>query len=86
LELTILRRHLMDEKAANLVEKVAAGKLFPWLLPWVPLMQQFRNACVRQSAICPMIATVRTLVYSAGYSRRWRDAGLFGIKSFEGGT
>ncbi|HUY34912.1 MAG TPA: hypothetical protein VMV69_19350 [Pirellulales bacterium] len=35
LEITVLRRHLVDEKAASLV---ADGKTSPWLLPWVPLM------------------------------------------------
>jgi hypothetical protein len=39
LELTVLRRHLADEKAASLVADVAAGKFSPWLLGWVPLMQ-----------------------------------------------
>ena len=39
LELTILRRHLADESAVNLLSDVAAGKTSPWLLPWVPLMQ-----------------------------------------------
>ena len=38
LKLTVLRRHLADEKAANLVADVAAGRISPWLLPWVPLM------------------------------------------------
>src|SRR6516225_4985664 len=39
LELTILRRHLANENAANLVAGVAAGEISPWLLGWVPLMQ-----------------------------------------------
>ncbi|HUY37064.1 MAG TPA: hypothetical protein VMV69_30380 [Pirellulales bacterium] len=39
LELTVLRRHLADEKAASLLADVAAGKTSPWLLAWVPLMR-----------------------------------------------
>jgi hypothetical protein len=39
LELTVLRRHLVDEQAVSLVADVAAGMISPWLLPWVPLMQ-----------------------------------------------
>ena len=39
LELTVLRRYLVDEDAAGLVANVAAGKGSPWLLAWVPLMQ-----------------------------------------------
>jgi len=39
LELTILRRPLADEDAANLVAEVAAGRVSPWLLAWVPLMR-----------------------------------------------
>jgi hypothetical protein len=38
LKLTVLRRHLADDKAANLVADVTAGTVSPWLLPWVPLM------------------------------------------------
>jgi hypothetical protein len=39
LELTILRRPLADEDAAELVAGVAAGDITPWLLGWVPLMR-----------------------------------------------
>jgi hypothetical protein len=38
LELTVLRRPLADEDAAELVAGVTAGDLTPWLLGWVPLM------------------------------------------------
>jgi len=40
LELTIVRRRLVEEKAAKLVTDVAAGNASPWLLPWVPLMDR----------------------------------------------
>src|ERR1700678_779852 len=34
-----MRRSLVDQNAAQLVGEVAAGKISPWLLGWVPLMR-----------------------------------------------
>src|SRR5207244_7890865 len=39
LELKVLRRHLAEEQAGQLISRVAAGEVSPWLLGWVPLMQ-----------------------------------------------
>src|SRR5216684_2357186 len=39
LELSVRRRHLVDEDAWELVADVAAGEISPWLLGWVPLMR-----------------------------------------------
>jgi len=39
LELTVLRRNLADESAADTVAGVAAGDISPWVLGWVPLMR-----------------------------------------------
>jgi hypothetical protein len=40
LEFTVLRRHLVDENAAQVVAGVAAGTISPWVLGWVPLMRR----------------------------------------------
>jgi hypothetical protein len=39
LELTVMRRHLADEDAGELVANVAAGLVSPWILGWVPLLR-----------------------------------------------
>ena len=39
LELTVLRRSLADESAADTVAGVAVGDISPWVLGWVPLMR-----------------------------------------------
>jgi hypothetical protein len=39
LNFTVLRRSLADEDAAAIIAGVASGKISPWLLGWVPLMQ-----------------------------------------------
>jgi hypothetical protein len=46
LELTVLRRQLIDEDGRALVRSVAGGQLTPWLLAWVPLMRGGRESSI----------------------------------------
>jgi hypothetical protein len=40
LNFTVLRRSLADDDAAAVIAGVGSGKISPWLLGWVPLMQR----------------------------------------------
>jgi hypothetical protein len=46
LNFVVLRRSLADEDAASLIAGAASGKVSPWLLGWVPLMQQGRESAI----------------------------------------